>query len=125
MQMRFSKTVLMMAVVVGFGFVTASPALAFGAKKCQPDTIVGNWHRFDKAKKPIGAVWTFRADMSIKCKGNCARIAGKPVSYTLERGKTTLAFEKGSMAKSSCRIKGNTMFLGGGATQGGFTFVRE
>lgn len=125
MSQHFLKSMALCAALTGVCFSVAGPAAAAGARKCQPDTIVGTWHRFDDAGKAIGAVWTFRADMTLGCKGNCARAAGMPLSYTLERGKTTLRFERGSMSKSTCRIKGNTMFLGGGAAKGGFTFARE
>ncbi len=118
--------VLTCAFVLTWNPLQESGAAAASAKKCQPDTIVGDWKRIQKGGKSLDAVWTFQADSKISCSGKqCARAAGQPLSYTLARGKTTLTFERGSMSKSKCRIAENTMFLDGGAEQGGFTFIRK
>ena len=119
-------TALTCAFVLAWSPLQDNGAAAASAKKCQPDTIVGDWKRVQKGGVALDAVWSFQADNKIACSGKqCARAAGQPLSYTLSRGKTTLTFERGSMSKSKCRIADNTMFLDGGADQGGFTFVRH
>lgn len=123
---RPTLAVLTCAFVLAWNPIQDSGAAAASAKKCQPDTIVGDWKRIHKGGVALDAVWSFQADNKIACSGKeCARAAGLPVSYTLSRGKTTLTFERGSMSKSKCRISENTMFLDGGSDQGGFTFIRK
>jgi hypothetical protein len=94
--------------------------------KCSTDNLKGNWIRFQKGNQQMKAVWTFNPDRSISCKGRqCKRLAGRPVSYTLTKRKISFKFEAGDMGETSCRIKNDvTLFVGGGAASGGFTFKK-
>ena len=98
--------------------------VAASAAKCDAKTMDGQWQRIGKGGVAMNAVWQFQPDLSVSCDGDCARLAGLPLSYTVSRSKVSLQFEKGSMPTARCRVRNGVMTFAGGTDQGGFTFKR-
>lgn len=102
------------------------PIASAAAKTCDQKSIAGKWQRIHKKNKSMDAFWTFAGKGKISCSGrDCARAGGKPMLYAFKSGLIAIAFERGLMKPSKCKVTRKSMFVGGGADSGGFTFARQ